>query len=62
MMCALFDTETLMQAHDYSLLREARAAGRIEERIDMFNMMRSMGYDETAISALAAALDKTTAE
>ena len=65
MMCALFDTETLMRVHDNNLYKEAheqgmaqgKAEGVTQGRADIFAAMRKMGMDEDTLRRVAEQLE-----
>ena len=70
MMCALFDTETLMKAHDYNLYNEGvmygkaqgieqgieqgKAQGIEQGRDDVLAALREMGMDEATVQKVAS--------
>ena len=57
MMCALFDTETLMKVHDNNLYKEALEEGMaqgVERGIDdVLAALRKMGIDESTLQKAA---------
>ncbi|MGM9938033.1 MAG: hypothetical protein ACI38A_11875 [Candidatus Ornithomonoglobus sp.] len=62
MMCALFDTETLMKVHDHNLYKEALeqgiaqgvTQGVTQGRDDLLAALREMGVDEATLQKAAA--------